>query len=37
MNASSFFRPHVIDSLKGYTRQRSYQDVGAGITVGVVA
>jgi SulP family sulfate permease len=37
MNASSFFRPHVIDSLKGYTRQRFYQDVGAGITVGVVA
>jgi len=32
-----FFRPHVVDSLKGYTRQRFYQDVGAGITVGVVA
>ncbi len=32
-----FFRPHVIDSLKGYTRPRFYQDVGAGITVGVVA
>jgi SulP family sulfate permease len=33
----NFFRPHAIDSLKGYTRQRFYQDVGAGITVGVVA
>jgi sulfate permease, SulP family len=33
----NFFRPHVVDSLKGYTRQRFYQDVGAGITVGVVA
>ena len=32
-----FFRPHLVDSLKGYTRQRFYQDVGAGITVGVVA
>jgi SulP family sulfate permease len=33
----NFFRPHVVDSLKGYARQRFYQDVGAGITVGVVA
>ena len=33
----NFFRPHLVDSLKGYTRQRFYQDVGAGITVGVVA
>jgi sulfate permease, SulP family len=33
----NFFRPNAIDSLKGYTRQRFYQDVGAGITVGVVA
>ena len=32
-----FFRPHLVDSLKGYTRQRFYQDVGAGLTVGVVA
>jgi SulP family sulfate permease len=31
------FRPHLVDSLKGYTQQRFYQDVGAGITVGVVA
>jgi SulP family sulfate permease len=31
------FRPNLVDSLKGYTRQRFYQDVGAGITVGVVA
>jgi SulP family sulfate permease len=34
---SSFFRPRLVDALKGYTRQRFYQDVGAGITVGVVA
>jgi SulP family sulfate permease len=33
----NLFRPHVIESLNGYTRQRFYQDVGAGITVGVVA
>ena len=35
--SSNFFRPHVVGSLKGYTRQRFYEDVGAGITVGVVA
>ncbi len=34
---SSFFRPRLVDALKGYTRQRFYQDIGAGITVGVVA
>lgn len=34
---SFFFRPRLVDALKGYTRQRFYQDVGAGITVGVVA
>ncbi len=34
---SSLFRPRLVDALKGYTRQRFYQDVGAGITVGVVA
>ena len=32
-----FFRPNVVDSLTGYSRRRFYQDVGAGITVGVVA
>ena len=33
----TIFRPLLLDSLDGYTRQRFYQDVGAGITVGVVA
>ena len=37
LSFSSFFRPRLVDALKGYTRQRFYQDVGAGITVGVVA
>jgi len=31
------FKPKLLDALPGYTRQRFYQDVGAGITVGVVA
>ena len=31
------FKPKLLDALQGYTRQRFYQDVGAGITVGVVA
>ncbi len=31
------FKPHLITALRDYTRQRFYQDVGAGITVGVVA
>ena len=31
------FKPNLIHALQGYTRQRFYQDVGAGITVGVVA
>jgi sulfate permease, SulP family len=37
LSALNFFRPRVVDALRGYTRQRFYQDVGAGITVGVVA
>jgi SulP family sulfate permease len=37
LSFSSFFRPRLVDALQGYTRQRFYQDVGAGITVGVVA
>jgi len=37
LSFSLFFRPRFVDALKGYTRQRFYQDVGAGITVGVVA
>jgi SulP family sulfate permease len=31
------FRPKLLDALQGYTQKRFYQDVGAGITVGVVA
>jgi SulP family sulfate permease len=31
------FKPNLVTALQGYTRQRFYQDVGAGITVGVVA
>ncbi len=31
------FRPKLLDALQGYTQARFYQDVGAGITVGVVA
>jgi len=32
-----FFRPKVVDSLQGYTREHLGADVAAGITVGVVA
>ena len=35
--ATHFFRPRLLDSLAGYNRQRLTQDMGAGITVGVVA
>ena len=31
------FHPRLIDALKGYDRQRALADIGAGITVGVVA
>ena len=31
------FRPRLLDSLQGYTRQRFLTDLGAGITVGIVA
>ncbi len=31
------FRPRLLDSLKGYNAQRALADVGAGVTVGVVA
>ena len=37
LQATHFFRPRLLDSLRGYTRQRLSQDVSAGITVGVVA
>jgi len=32
-----FFRPKLIDALQGYDRARLVRDVGAGLTVGVVA
>jgi SulP family sulfate permease len=31
------FRPRLIDSLRGYTRNDFFHDLGAGLTVGVVA
>jgi SulP family sulfate permease len=31
------FRPRLLDALKGYNRQRFASDLGAGITVGIVA
>jgi SulP family sulfate permease len=31
------FRPRLVDALAGYNRQRALADVGAGVTVGVVA
>lgn len=34
---SQFFRPRLIDSLRGYNRSRFSTDVTAGITVGVIA
>jgi SulP family sulfate permease len=37
MQATPFFRPKLLDCLHGYNRERFSQDVGAGITVGVVA
>ena len=37
LQATHFFRPRLLDSLAGYSRQRLTQDIGAGITVGVVA
>ena len=38
MNLPSFrFRPKLVDSLRGYTRDDLRSDVAAGVTVGVVA
>jgi SulP family sulfate permease len=37
MQATHFFRPKLLDCLHGYNRERFSQDVGAGLTVGVVA
>jgi SulP family sulfate permease len=31
------FRPRLVDALRGYDRQRFVSDLGAGITVGIVA
>jgi SulP family sulfate permease len=33
----AFFRPRLLDALQGYDRERLLRDIGAGITVGVVA
>jgi SulP family sulfate permease len=37
LQATQIFRPRLLDSLHGYNRQKLGQDIGAGITVGVVA
>jgi SulP family sulfate permease len=37
MQATLFFRPKLLDCFLGYNRERFSQDVGAGLTVGVVA
>ena len=37
MSTSLFFRPRLIDALRGYDSARLSRDVGAGLTVGVVA
>ncbi len=35
--ALASFRPRLLDALKGYTRERFAKDIGAGLTVGIVA
>ena len=37
MPFSFVFRPRIIDALRGYNRERLVADVGAGVTVGIVA
>ncbi|MFN3436678.1 MAG: SulP family inorganic anion transporter [Acidovorax sp.] len=37
MQFSTAFRPRLIDALRGYTKTRCLADVGAGVTVGIVA
>ena len=37
MAANRFFHPRLMDALQGYNRQRLAGDIGAGLTVGVVA
>src|SRR5438105_14542022 len=32
-----WFRPRAVDALRGYNRRRFAKDLGAGLTVGVVA
>jgi len=32
-----FFRPRLLDALRGYDRERFVRDIGAGLTVGIVA
>ncbi len=32
-----YFRPKLVDALRGYTRAKFFADLGAGLTVGVVA
>jgi SulP family sulfate permease len=34
---NSYFRPRLLDAMEGYNQQRFAKDVGAGLTVGVVA
>ena len=35
--ALASFRPRLLDALRGYTRERFAKDMGAGLTVGIVA
>ena len=37
MPAPRFFQPKLLEALQGYSRQRLLRDIGAGVTVGVVA
>ncbi len=37
MQFSTAFRPRLIDALRGYTKTRWLADMGAGVTVGIVA
>src|SRR3954469_16681747 len=37
MNAPGWFRPKLVESLAGYTRETFFSDALAGVTVGIVA
>jgi sulfate permease, SulP family len=37
LSFSFVFRPRLLDALSGYDRERFFRDLGAGITVGIVA